>query len=139
MSTPSLDTHAAGHGHGVRSEEDRVPVARVAMVGVVSLAIFFVGSFLAVQYLRMRQAERGPVAVPAEIGQSKIGLVEQQPFALSLRADRLRAQQLQRLGSLGWVDRQTGVAHIPIEEAMRLVVAGVRPPSAPAGTVGGQP
>ena len=70
-------------------------------------------------------------------------VVEQQPFDLSLRADRAKARQLERLGAVGWVDRKAGVAHIPIDAAMQLVVQGVRP--APVGGArgaqpgGGQP
>jgi hypothetical protein len=33
-----------------------------------------------------------------------------------------RAQELQRLNSTGWVDKAHGIAHIPIEDAMREVV-----------------
>lgn len=32
-----------------------------------------------------------------------------------------RAQQLQALNSAGWIDREHGVAHIPIDAAMRLL------------------
>ena len=140
----SHDTLPSGeHDHGVRAEEDRVPVLRLVLIGVAALLVFFVGSFAAVTYLRLRQAERGPIAIPPEIGRSKIGLVEQQQFELSLRADRAKAKQLERLGSVGWVDRQAGVAHIPIDAAMQLVVRGVRPSpvsGAPgAQTGGGQP
>lgn len=35
----------------------------------------------------------------------------------------LRAREAARLSSYGWVDRQTGVVHIPIERAMELLVA----------------
>ena len=31
------------------------------------------------------------------------------------------AEKEKRLGSYGWVDRQAGVAHIPLDEAMRLM------------------
>ncbi len=129
-----------GHGHGVRSEEDVVPTLRLVMVGVVALLIFFLGSLAAVLYLHVRDVERGPIVIPPEIGLSKIGMVEQQPFAQANRGERQRAQQLERLGSYGWIDRQAGVAHIPIEEAMRLVVQGVRPgPVTGAPPTGGQP
>lgn len=139
----SNDLAHGAHDHGVRSEEDRVPVLRLVLVGVAALVIFFLGSLAAVEYLRARQAERGAIAVPPEIGQSKIGLVEQQQFDMSLRADRAKAKQVQRLGSLGWVDRQAGVAHLPIDVAMQLVAQGVRPGPAPGerGALpgGGQP
>lgn len=35
----------------------------------------------------------------------------------------LRAREAARLSSYGWVDRQAGVVHIPIERAMELLVA----------------
>ncbi|MGO4477984.1 hypothetical protein AB4Z32_17190 [Massilia sp. 2TAF26] len=33
------------------------------------------------------------------------------------------AEKEKRLGSYGWVDRQAGVAHIPLDEAIRLMAA----------------
>jgi hypothetical protein len=36
--------------------------------------------------------------------------------------ERMRAAEEQRLHSYGWVDKEKGVAHIPIEQAMELVV-----------------
>jgi hypothetical protein len=140
----SAASHAPGpspHHPGARSEEDRVPTLRLVLVGLGALLIFFVGSWVTVGYLRARQAANGPVVIPPEIGQSKIGLVEQQLFDLAVRGERTRDKQLQRLGSTGWVDRDAGVAHIPIEEAMRLVAAGVRagPTQGGAPPPGGQP
>lgn len=35
----------------------------------------------------------------------------------------LRGQQIQKLNSYGWIDRSTGIARIPIDRAMDLVVA----------------
>jgi hypothetical protein len=144
MSATSHDLAAqpGGHaGHGVRSEQDHVPAMRLFLVGAAALLVFFVGSLLTVGYLRARQAAGGPFVVPAEVGRSKIALVEQQPFDLATRGERARARQLERLGSAGWVDRSAGVAHIPIEEAMRLVAAGARPSGAEPDSppVGGQP
>ena len=142
MSASSHDLAAQPGGHpGVRSERDHVPAMRLFLVGVAALLVFFVGSLLTVGYLRARQAAAGPFAAPAEVGRSKIALVEQQPFDLVTRGERARASQLERLGSAGWVDRSAGVAHIPIEEAMRLVAAGVRASGAEPGSppMGGQP
>ena len=45
-------------------------------------------------------------------------------------------QQEQQLNSYGWVDQKDGVAHIPIERALELVVQrGL--PAAPKGSAGG--
>jgi hypothetical protein len=37
--------------------------------------------------------------------------------------DGIRAAEIERLSSYGWVDRKAGVVHIPIERAMALVAA----------------
>jgi hypothetical protein len=39
-----------------------------------------------------------------------------------------RAQQLSILQSPGWVDRDKGIAHIPIEDAMRIIAGRGIPP-----------
>ncbi len=130
------------HGHGVRSEEDRIGTRVIVLVGVASLVIFFVACFVTIEWLRTKERERPFPPVPAEIGQSKIGLVEQQLFELATRGERDRAARLERLRSYGWVDRRAGVAHIPIEDAIDLVAKGVRAEPSPAEATrvpGGQP
>jgi hypothetical protein len=135
-------SHGQGHG-GVRSEEDRISTPTIAIVGVASLVIFFLAGLAATSYLQVRQGERGPLPIPPEAGRSKIGMVEQQMFELSVRGERDRAARLERLRSFGWVDRAGGVAHIPIDRAMDLVAKGVRPAPGPAQeerrVPGGQP
>jgi hypothetical protein len=132
--------HAAGHGDA-RSEEDRVSAGKIIAVGVASLVVFFLASLAAVTYLDMRLGEQPPIPIPKEIGQSKIGVVEQQLFDVAVRGTRDRAQRQERLRSYGWVDPGGGVVHIPIDRAMELVVNGVRPPAdgAPPPAQGAQP
>ena len=36
---------------------------------------------------------------------------------------RFHQQEMQRLNSTGWIDRAQGIAHIPIEDAMREIAA----------------
>jgi hypothetical protein len=117
--------HAQAHG-GARSEEDRISTPRIVAVGLASLAIFIVSGLAVAEYFKARMAAAALPPIPAEVGRSKIGMVEQQLFGLAERGARDREARLERLGSYGWVDRRTGVAHIPIEEAMDLVVKGVR-------------
>jgi hypothetical protein len=119
--------HEHEHAHAVRSEEDRIDSARIVAVGVAALVVFFLGSLAATGYLQLRQSRHQGPPIPAEVGQSKIGMVEQQLFELSVRGERDRAAKLRRLGSYGWVDREAGVVHLPIDEAMGLVLKGVRP------------
>jgi hypothetical protein len=125
--------HEAGHGHGARSEEDRVSSGKVIAVGIASLFVFFFASLAAGSYLRLRQGEHPTAPVPPEIGKSKIAMVEQEMFDVAVRGTRDRARRLEWLRSYGWVDREAGVVHMPIERAMDLVAKGVRPPQAPTG------
>ena len=119
--------HDQEHAHDVRSEEDRIDTAKIVAVGVAALVVFFLGSFAATGYLHLRQSRHQGPPIPPEVGQNKIARVEQQLFELSVRGERDRAAKLRRLGSYGWVDREAGVVHLPIDEAMGLVVKGIRP------------
>ncbi len=132
-----------GHAHGgVRSEEDRVSTPRILAVGIASLVIFIVAGGLVSLFFEARMTAARPPPLPAEVGRSKIGMVEQQLYELSQRGARDREVRLERLGSYGWVDRDAGIVHIPIDRAMQLVEQGVR---ARAGAdqqrrdMGGQP
>lgn len=42
--------------------------------------------------------------------------------------EEFRAQQLSVLGTAGWVDREKGIARIPIEDAMRVIAERGIPP-----------
>jgi hypothetical protein len=138
MTADGNGRHDAPGGHGpahgrVRSEEDRVASLPIVAVGAGSLVVFLLASWVTLSFLRVKEGDRPLLPVPQEIGQSKIGLVEQQLFELSARGERDRAARLERLGSYGWVDRKAGVVHLPIERAMELSAKGVRPRPAPAG------
>jgi hypothetical protein len=136
MSDPRTDrSEAAGApGHGkVRSEDDRVPSVPIVVTGIAALVIFFLASFVTISFLRMKEGDRPPLPVPQEIGQSKIGLVEQQLFESATRGAKDREARKKQLGSYGWVDRKAGVVRIPIERAMELSAQGVRPQAAPGG------
>jgi hypothetical protein len=129
--------HEPAHGHGqVRAEEDRIHTPMVVGVGVASLVIFLLAGAAAVGYLKMRQGQHPPLVIPPEAGQSKIGMVEQDLFDVAVRGEQDLARRRARLGSYGWVDREKGVVHVPIDRAMELVVQGVRPPP---GTPGAPP
>jgi hypothetical protein len=135
--------HGHGHGGAVRSEDDHVSTGKIVGVGVGSLLVFLVASLLTVTYMRDRVVAHGPLSTPAEIGKSKIGMVEQQLFDVAIRGTEDREKRQERLRSYGWVSRDAGVAHMPIDRAMELVVKGARPrapaPGAPPPKPGAQP
>jgi hypothetical protein len=119
------EEHAHAHG-GARSEEDRISTPRILTVGVGSLVVFLLSSWIVVAYFRHEMSVASPPPIPKEIGRSKLGMVEQQLFESARRGARDREVRLERLRSFGWVDHGQGVAHIPIDEAMDLVAKGVR-------------
>jgi hypothetical protein len=98
---------------------------KVIAVGVISLAVFAVGSIWSVAILREKQKEMNPsgrVTLPAELGQEEIGIVDQVPFDLNRWVHKYKQEQEQRLDSYGWVDRKAGTIHVPIDRAMELLV-----------------
>jgi hypothetical protein len=82
---------------------------------------------------------------PAEVKDARFS----QPFpawpAPMLQTDpaadmnRFYAAEIQRLNSAGWQDRAAGTVHIPIDQAMRAVVAEGIPGWPSGGTTVGQP
>ncbi len=116
--------------HLVRAEEDRISSHRVVAVGIGSLLVFLVASLIAIRGMVRERAALlpdGPPRAPAEVGQPKIGIVEQQLYERTRTGPQWKADQLRRLESWGWVDRQKGLAHIPVDSAIDLLIAGERP------------
>jgi hypothetical protein len=132
--------HSGAHP---RAENDRVNSRAVLLVGFGALAIFILAGAASIGYLRHRNAVTPQAGLPPEVGQSKIGLVEQQLFDTNLRGARDRAARQAHLDGYGWVDQPAGVLHIPIARAMELVGQGVRvptgegPPPPPIGAANG--
>jgi hypothetical protein len=124
--------HGPVHG-GSRSEEDRIHTGKIVWVGVAALVVFFIAAVGTTTYFNRTVAARPKLALPAEVGQSKIGMVEQQLFELALRGENDRKARLRKLGAYGWMDREKGLAHMPIERAMELAAKGMRAPSATPG------
>ena len=123
--------HGGTHGFAhPPAEEDRIASAKIVWIGVVALVVFLLGSLAAgVGMTAMRRALNpdGPPPMPAEAGKAKIGLVEQRLFEHANQGVAWREQAQRRLQGTGWVDRQKGIVHIPIERAMELVEKGARP------------
>jgi hypothetical protein len=122
-----------GEAHGFAhppAEEDRIASAKILWIGVVALVVFFVGSLAAgVGMVALRRAANpdGPPLMPAEAGKAKIGFVEQRLLEHANQGAAWREQAQRRLQSTGWVDREKGLVHIPIERAMDMVEKGARP------------
>lgn len=130
----SLNPHARGY------QEDRIHIGPIAMF-TVGLTVVVVIVFVAIAFLTNR------------FNQAQDRLAEQRPPLFVLDDDELypgprlqekpsrdmeimRREVDDRLGSYGWVDRETGVAHIPIDRALSIVAEQGLPTrsSGPGGT-----
>ena len=81
-------------------------VAASAVVGVISaIGLFVIIVLLQTWFYRAEEDER-------------YRKVYSQPYQELQKVDN---EQLERLGSFGWISEGDGVAHIPIERAMKIV------------------
>jgi hypothetical protein len=123
------ENHPPGH-----ESEDQIDFGKVIMVGVVSLAIFGLGTIWAVKILHHETAKVEAVTgVPRapELGKAEIGIVDQVLFEGDHRLATWRAERAARLNGYGWVDRSKGIVHIPIERALDEAASGTLPDGAP--------
>jgi hypothetical protein len=116
---------SAGHQMRPGLDDDGVDMKKILAVGVVSLVIFAISAFVA--YLIMRSdarevAARGLPPVPSELGRDEIGIVDQVEFSQDHRLQEWKAAKRKRLETYGWVNRDKGLVHIPIETAIDQVV-----------------
>jgi len=135
-----MTTHDTSHGahepsdpHG-RQEPDTINFFKVISIGVGSLALFAVCTWWAAVILRRETArvhEESGVTRPVEVGRTEIGIVDQVPFTADTRLEVWKKERAARLHGYGWVDKQKGIAHIPIEQAIDQVVGGKLPEGAP--------
>ena len=121
MSAPT-DSHAVE----VSVAQQKMSWSWIIGVGVASVLIFAVATLWSTHILNSTRAEMqpaGPPPIPKQVSQYEVGIVNLRVFALDQRAAQKRLRQLERLDSYGWVDREAGMAHIPVSEAMKMLVA----------------
>jgi len=126
MSTTAQSSRAGHDTAEVVHAQQHMSWPWIIGVGVGSIAIFIVGGIWSTHILNSPRAEMqpaGPPPIPKQVDQYEVGIVNQRVFALDQRAAQKRLQQMERLRSYGWVDRESGVAHIPIDEAMKMYLA----------------
>jgi hypothetical protein len=112
----------------VHQEEDVVASGRLVRIGVVSVAVGALGVFVAGALLVVRvgavtpslTGAHGPLPAPREIS----GL-EQTPIRDTRVGEDLLDAQKRRLETWSWVDRDAGIARIPIRRAMDVVARGL--------------
>ena len=103
-------------------EQRSLPGRRLAAMGGAWLVL--VGAaLLVVRWSEHRYEPSERAAFPPGLGRAEVAAVNQKPFALDDSASRLREAQEERLRGYGWVDRDAGVIHVPVERAMEQVLA----------------
>jgi hypothetical protein len=135
MSQPS--SHAPTMSDATENGDDGVNLKLMVMVGVVSLVVFAASAVIAWWILREDNAKYSKRGVAPEVHglakQEEIGIIDYIPFDGDHRLEHWQQARAKALNSYGWVDRQKGIIHIPIDEAMKDVVRQ----AGGAGTGGG--
>ncbi|GAC1536923.1 MAG: hypothetical protein NVS3B10_01090 [Polyangiales bacterium] len=111
----------------VRQEPDRVAARPIllafAVVVVVTLATIAVQGWM----LRGRRQSLGVErAAVASVAPRQIAAIHQTPIERDRHGLDLRDEQRRALQRWQWVDRERGIARVPIERAMDLVVDEAR-------------
>ena len=95
------------------------------VVAALTLALFAGGMLWATWIWVTRSRDMAPDgSAPArELGRRQIGIVDQVPYEQMDEAAALREGKLRRLKTYGWIDRKSGVVHVPIERGYDLAIA----------------
>ncbi|MFO7177541.1 MAG: hypothetical protein DIU78_002470 [Pseudomonadota bacterium] len=102
----------------VEQETDRVDGRLISLIAVVSVVVTGVGVLVAWGLMGGREgmvaASPRSAEPPRELSQTEMGLFRgEQAVATKVAARRMRE-------SFGWVNRERGVVHIPLERAIEL-------------------
>jgi hypothetical protein len=111
----------------LRQESDRLANRKVIVITIASIIVF--GAAVAVAGLLLGPMRAGrdigpaaPSAAPASMGSVEQTLILGPPRGIDTRRE-----QRASLDRWGWVDRDAGIARIPVERAMDLVADGGAP------------
>jgi hypothetical protein len=91
---------------------------RAIRIGAIAIAVGIVFALVASYFLL--QARGGAANTPAQSFRAPAPLLQTAP---QLERENYFAEKARLTGSYAWVDRQAGIARIPVEQAMRLMAA----------------
>jgi hypothetical protein len=115
--------------HAVRQEDDRI--RGLLVFAIITGATLFATLCVFVSWILWRGYERAfgglPEVVRTEVTAPSISQVNQTLINIDTASRRLANLKLHQLEEHAWIDQAAGVAKIPIEEAMRALVAGGGP------------
>ena len=102
-------------------EPDRAPYGKLVIGFCVVLILFGIG--VGATWLIQAPNRHQGMDVPAPVGRPEISTVNQTLFDRDRRALRMEQDTQARLTGFGWADRDAGLAFIPIDTAMELVLS----------------
>jgi hypothetical protein len=113
-------------------ERDLVQGARIWWLVVYGLVIGALGVLASTFILRARTPDHASASSGApSVAPRTIGSIEQTQVGATAAGMDLRARQQRELEGFRWVDRDAGVAAIPIERAMAIVAADAEKDASP--------
>jgi hypothetical protein len=135
MSQPTSHAHSLPP-EDTENGDDGVNLKLMVMVGVVSLIVFIASAVIAWWILREDTQKYSVRGVAPEVRglakKQEVGIIDYVPFDSDHRLEQWQQAKAKALNGYGWVDKQKGVIHIPIDEAIKDVVrqaGGTREPS----------
>jgi hypothetical protein len=112
-------------------------VFSVALIGVIAAAQIVLGLWMRSFARQEKQVDaRYPGRTSLEVGQFPNPRLQQNPRS---DLDQVKDEEDRRIRSYGWVDRQAGIARIPIERAMDILARKGLPRVPAPATVPGAP
>lgn len=96
-------------------------VSAVLAGAFIVFTFFVVAAWVQLQEREKKLNPAGP-SVPQVLGQAEINIVNTRLIQLDTRAEDEKDAQRRRLRGYGWVDRDAGVVHLPIERGIERVV-----------------
>jgi hypothetical protein len=149
--------HDDGHGHddlhneGVAHEHIDVNLRAIVMSAVILVVVGLVSQvlmYLLFGWFEREAAANDPVLSPIAVPATEMPTTSDSPFFSTgvtgapqlltnepMALEKYRAGERKRLHEYGWVNESTGVAHLPIDEAKKLILQRglpVREGAAPA-------
>jgi hypothetical protein len=110
--------------HLLEQEEDTPNIRLVLFIAGGTAAVFAIGiGWVAMMMHGNPRAGHLSAPYPKSLGRPEIGIVDQPMFEGDRRRAELMSSQRKRLSEYGWVDRDKGIIHIPISQAMARVAA----------------